>query len=58
MFESLRFQMGSRKINIHKTLVIPVALYGCTTIMLQEINRLTMAEKRVMRIIFDPKRVK
>lgn len=50
--------MGSRKINIHKTLVIPVALYGCTTIMLQEINRLTMAEKRVMRIIFDPKRVK
>jgi hypothetical protein len=46
------------KIIIHKTIVLPVVLYGCATwsLTLREEQRLKVFENRVLRRIFRPKR--
>jgi len=44
--------------NIHRTIVLPVVLYGCKTWLLKlgEDCRLRVFENRVLRRIFGPKR--
>jgi hypothetical protein len=46
------------KIKIHKTVILPLVLYGCETwsLTLGEEHRLRVFEKRVLRKIFGPKR--
>ena len=46
------------KINIYKTLILSVVLYGCATwtLTLREECRLRVFENRVLRIIYVPKR--
>jgi hypothetical protein len=46
------------KIRIHKTIILPVVLYGCETrsLTLREEHRLEVFENRVLRRIFRPKR--
>jgi hypothetical protein len=46
------------KIRIHKTIILPVVLYGCETwsLTLREEHRLRVSEIRVLRRIFGPKR--
>jgi hypothetical protein len=46
------------KIKIHKTVILPVVLYGCETwsLTLREEHRLRVFENRVLRRIFVPKR--
>jgi hypothetical protein len=46
------------KIKIHKTIILPVVLYGCETwsLTLREEHRLRAFENRVLRRIFRPKR--
>jgi hypothetical protein len=46
------------KIGIHKTIILPVVLYGCETwcLTLREKRRLRVFENRVLRRIFGPKR--
>jgi hypothetical protein len=46
------------KVKIHKTVILPVVLYGCETwsLTLREEHRLRVFEKRVLRRIFGPKR--
>ena len=46
------------KIEIYRTLILPVVLYGCETwsLALREECRLSMFENRVLRRIFGPKR--
>ena len=46
------------KIKIHKTLVLPLVLYGCVTwsLILREECRLRVFENRVLRRIFGPKK--
>jgi hypothetical protein len=46
------------KIKIYKTVILPVALYGCATwsLTLREEHRLRVFENRVLRRIFGPKR--
>jgi hypothetical protein len=46
------------KIRIHKTIILPVVLYGCETwsLKLREEHRLAVFENRVLRRIFGPKR--
>jgi hypothetical protein len=46
------------KIKIHKTVILPVVLYGCETLSLtvREEHRLRVFENRVLRRIFGPKR--
>jgi hypothetical protein len=46
------------KIRIYKTIILPVALYGCETLSLtlSEEHRLRVFENRVLRKIFGPKR--
>jgi hypothetical protein len=43
----------------HKTIILPVVLYGCETwsLTLREKHRLRVLENRVLRRIFGPKRV-
>jgi hypothetical protein len=43
---------------IHKTLILPVVLYGCETwsLVLREEHRLRMFENRVLRRVFASKR--
>ena len=45
------------KINIHRTIILPVVLYGCETwsLTLREERRLRLFENRVLRRIFGPK---
>jgi hypothetical protein len=45
-------------IKIHKTVILPVVMYGCETwsLTLGEIHRLRVFENRVLRRIFGPKR--
>jgi hypothetical protein len=47
------------KIKIHKTIILPIVLYGCETwsLTLREENRLRVFENSVLRRIFGPKRV-
>jgi hypothetical protein len=46
------------KVKIHKTIILPVILYGCETwsLTLREEHRLRVFENRVLRRIFGPKR--
>ena len=46
------------KNNIYRTIILPVALYGCETLSLtlMEERRLRVIENRVLRRIFGPKR--
>jgi hypothetical protein len=46
------------KIRIHKTIILPVVLYGCETwsLTVREDHRLRMVENRVLRRVFGPKR--
>jgi hypothetical protein len=43
---------------MHKTIILPVVLYGCETwsLILGEEHRLGVFENRVLRRIFGPKR--
>jgi hypothetical protein len=45
-------------IKIHKTVILPLVLYGCETWSptLKEVHRLRVFESRVLRRIFGPKR--
>ena len=46
------------KIEIYRTIILPVVLYGCETwsLTLKEEHRLRVFENRVLRRIFGPKR--
>ena len=46
------------KINIYRTIILPVVLYGCDTwsLTLREERRLRVFENRVLRRVFGPKR--
>jgi hypothetical protein len=46
------------KIKIHRTIILPVVLYGCETwsFILREEHRLRVFENRVLRGIFGPER--
>ena len=46
------------KIKIHRTIILPVILYGCETwsLALREECRLRVFENRVLRRVFGPKR--
>jgi hypothetical protein len=46
------------EIKIHKTIILPVVLYGCETwsLTLREEHRLGMSVNRVLRRIFGPNR--
>jgi hypothetical protein len=46
------------KIRLHKTIILPVVLYGCETrsLTLKEAHRLRVLENRVLRRIIEPKR--
>jgi hypothetical protein len=47
-----------RKIRIYKTMILPMALYGCETwsLTLRDEHRLGVFENRVLRRIFGPRR--
>jgi hypothetical protein len=49
---------GNVKVKIHKTIIVPVVLYGCETwsVTLREVHRLRVFGNRVLRGIFGPKR--
>jgi hypothetical protein len=55
---SFRLISKNLKIKIYKTVILPVALYGCETwsLTLKEEHRLRVFENRVLRRIFGPKR--
>ena len=46
------------KIKIHRSVILPVVLYGCETwsLTLRELRRLRVFENRVLRRLFVPKR--
>ena len=46
------------KINIYRTIILPVVLYGCETwsLTLREERRLRVFENRVLRRVFGPRR--
>jgi hypothetical protein len=46
------------KIEIYKTIILPVVLYGCEiwSLTLREESRLRVFENRILRRIFGPKR--
>jgi hypothetical protein len=60
--ESFSFGLLSKNINIkiHRTVILPVVLYGCETwsLILREERRLRLFENRVLRRIHEPKRDK
>jgi hypothetical protein len=49
---------GSVNVKIHRTIILPVLLYGCESwsLKLREKCRLRVFENRVLRRIFGPKR--
>jgi hypothetical protein len=53
-----RLLSKNTKIRVYRTIIIPVALYGCETwfLTLREEQRLRVLENRVLRRIFGPKR--
>jgi hypothetical protein len=53
---SSRLLSKNVKINIHKTVILPVVLYGCETwsLTLRKVHRLSVFENRVLRKIFGP----
>jgi hypothetical protein len=60
MYEEIKSRLNSRnvKVEIHKTIILPVVLYGCETwsLILREEHKLRVFENRVLRRIFGPKR--
>jgi hypothetical protein len=48
----------NKKTKVHRTVILPVVLYGCETwsLILREERRLRVLENRVLRRIFGPKR--
>ena len=46
------------KVEIYRTIILPVVLYGCETwsLTLREERRLRLFESRVLRRVFGPKR--
>jgi hypothetical protein len=57
-FHSKRLLSKNLKIRIHKTIILPVVLYGCETwyLTLREEHILGLFENRVLSRIFGPKR--
>jgi hypothetical protein len=57
-FYSLSFYSKNLKINIYKTIILPVVLYGCEawSLTLREECRLSVFENKIMRRIFGPKK--
>jgi hypothetical protein len=55
---SSRLLSNNLKIRIYKTIILPVALYGCETwsLTLRKEHRLRVFENRVLRRIFGPQR--
>jgi hypothetical protein len=55
---SSRLLSKNIKINIYKTIILPLVLYGCETwsLTLGKEHRLRVFENRVLRTIFGPKR--
>jgi hypothetical protein len=53
-----RLLSKNTKIRVHRTIILPVVLYGCETwsLTLKEEQRLRVFENRVLRRIFGPKR--
>jgi len=53
-----QFATQNIKIKIYRTIILPVALYGCETwsLTLREERRLRLFENRVFRRLFGPKR--
>jgi hypothetical protein len=52
--------MKNIKIKIHRTIILPVILYGCATLSatLRDERRLRVFENTMLRRIFEPKRDK
>jgi hypothetical protein len=50
--------LGTSKVKIYQTIILPVALYGCETwsVTLREQHRLRVFENGFLRRIFGPKR--
>jgi hypothetical protein len=48
------------KVRIHKTIILPVVLYGCETwsLTVREEHKLRVFQSRVLRRRFGPKRVR
>ena len=57
-FHPLDFLSKNTKIKIHRTIILPVVLYGCEawSVTLTEKRRLRVFENRVLRRLFGPKR--
>jgi hypothetical protein len=55
-----RLLLKNVRITIHKTIILPVALYGCETwsLILREGHKLRVFKNSAMRRIFGPKRDK
>jgi hypothetical protein len=55
---SSRLISKNLKIKIHRTVILPVVLYGCETwsLSLREEHKLRVSENRVLRRICEPKR--
>src|SRR5215469_8868359 len=58
IFLSSRLLSRNVKINIYRTIILPVVLYGCGTwsLTLREERRLRVFENRVLRRVLGPKR--
>ena len=56
--ESFVFQVAIQKFKIYKTIILPVVLFGCETLLLtlREERRVKVFENRVLRRVFGPKR--
>jgi hypothetical protein len=54
---SSRLMSKNVTLRIHKTIILPVVLYGCETwsLAFREGHRLRVFENRLLRRIFDPK---
>jgi len=55
---SFRLLSKNVKIKIHKTIILPIVLYGCETwsLTLREERKLRVFENMVLRRIFGPRR--
>jgi hypothetical protein len=55
---AFQFAIKNIQIVIHRTIILPVVLYGCETwsLTLREERRLRVFENRVLRRVFGPKR--
>jgi hypothetical protein len=60
-YQSVKNLLSSNlKIKIHRTIILPIVLYGCEiwSLTLREERRLRVSVKRSLRRIFEPKRDK